>query len=87
MSLETKENVRIAQVISCVNEILQTKDPITPETDLFLLGLDSVTAVNLIVSLEGVFGITFNDDELIVENFSTVRKITGHVTEKLEGTL
>ncbi|EGL15173.1 MULTISPECIES: acyl carrier protein [Paenibacillus] len=87
MSLETQENVRTAQIVSCVNEILQTKESITPETDLFLLGLDSVTAVNLIVSLESQFGITFNDDELIVENFSTVRKITEHVTDKLEGTL
>ncbi|MEC0244345.1 acyl carrier protein [Paenibacillus chitinolyticus] len=87
MSLETQENVRTAQIVSCVNEILQTKEFITPETDLFLLGLDSVTAVNLIVSLESHFGITFNDDELIVENFSTVRKITEHVTVKLEEAL
>nr|BCJ78236.1 acyl carrier protein [Niallia circulans] len=87
MSLETKDDVRTAQIISCVNEILQTKQPVAPETDLFLLGLDSVTAVNLIVSLEGVFGITFNDDELIVENFSTVKKITEHVSAKLEDAL
>ncbi len=87
MSLDTQVNGMASQIVSCVKEILQTEEPISRDTDLFLLGLDSITAVDLIVNLESMFGIAFEDDELIVENFSTVEKIMAHVSAKAGGSL
>ncbi|WP_308638627.1 acyl carrier protein [Paenibacillus silvisoli] len=51
--------------------------------DLINLGLDSIKSVSLIVALESTFDITFEDGELLFENFSSINKIVEIVTGKL----
>ncbi|MGG4094493.1 acyl carrier protein [Paenibacillus lautus] len=56
---------------------------VTDQEDLNQLGMDSMSSVNLVVELEEMFDIVFDDEELLFENFSTVQKITDIVERKL----
>jgi acyl carrier protein len=46
------------------------------DVPLIEYGLDSVKLLQLIVLLEEMFKLCFNDNELVFEKFSSVRKIT-----------
>ncbi len=46
------------------------------------LGVDSVSVFEIVVGLEEVFGISFEDDEFRIENFQSVTSIAEHVREK-----
>ena len=57
------------------------------ENDESLLGegvIDSTGVLELIGYLEKTFQLTFEDGELIGENFDTVLKITGFLQKKLD---
>ena len=47
------------------------------------LGVDSVSVFEIVVGLEEVVGISFEDDEFHIEKFQTVRSIADVVREKL----
>lgn len=80
----TKE-VYIEQILEKINDIIQQYGvrksqfiPITieqVENDLSELGLDSVSFIRLIVSLEEEYSIEFEDENLILSNMNTVKKI------------
>lgn len=50
---------------------------VKPESneELSLYGMDSLTLVNLIVEIENIFSITFNDDDLNPNNLKTLDSI------------
>lgn len=57
---------------------------ISPEESLTLkYGIDSVRLFDMVVSMEDDFDITFEDDELTLENFDTLARIENNVREKL----
>ena len=56
---------------------------IEEDTDLLEYGLDSMTCVGVVVSLEEEFGITVDEEDLLVENMSTISKIK-ELVEKYE---
>ncbi|PFL57259.1 phosphopantetheine-binding protein [Bacillus cereus] len=58
-----------------VKEILECNDELSIGDNLGELGLDSLNTVTLIVELEEQFNITFEDEELLFDNFSTLEKI------------
>lgn len=47
-------------------------------------GVDSVRLFDMVVGLEEDFDISFEDDELMLKNFDTVKSIAARVSEKLE---
>ena len=47
------------------------------------LGVDSVSVFEIVVGLEEVYGISFEDDAFRIETFRTPRSIAGHVRAKL----
>ena len=47
------------------------------------LGVDSVSVFEIVVGLEEVYGISFEDEEFRIETFRTPRSIAGHVRKKL----
>jgi len=49
------------------------------------LGVDSVSIFEIVVGLEEVFGITFEDDEFQIEKFLDVASIAQSVREKTQG--
>ena len=47
------------------------------------LGVDSVSVFEIVVGLEEVFGVSFEDEEFQIEKFRTVGSIADHVRSKL----
>ncbi|WP_144502486.1 acyl carrier protein [Bacillus thuringiensis] len=70
------------QVISIVQDILETKKNFDSSEDLSGSGMDSINSINLIVELEDMFNITFGDEELLFDNFSNIEKIVKQVISK-----
>ncbi|GBF75586.1 hypothetical protein PA598K_04004 [Paenibacillus sp. 598K] len=72
------------EILSKVKEVLVVEErEINLKENLGAIGLDSMKSVQLIVELEELFNISFDDEELMFENFSTIQKITTMVNEKL----
>lgn len=65
-----------------LSEMLNREVSIDYETDLRKEGLDSIKTIELIVNIEVEFDIQIDDQDLLVENFSTVSKITRLLSEK-----
>ena len=72
-----------SQIVRKIQEILETTKDISPQDDLSALGLNSIKSVALIVELEEAFDITFDDEELLFENFSDINRIAERVQGKL----
>ena len=55
------------------------------DTDALMekLGVDSVSVFEIVVGLEEVFGISFEDDEFQIEKFQNVGSIAKHVGAKM----
>lgn len=47
------------------------------------LGVDSVSVFEIVVGLEEVYGVSFEDDEFRIENFRTPKSIADFVRGKL----
>ncbi|MNV97230.1 D-alanine--poly(phosphoribitol) ligase subunit 2 [Paenibacillus jilunlii] len=77
MDMKLAENIT-----AIVGRLLRLSEAVDPDTDLALLGLDSMSAVGLVVELEAVFDIAFEDDELLLKHFDTIRKIAAKVEQK-----
>lgn len=71
---ETMDNIENV-IIDKVKQLLDFDGEINEEQDLRSIGLDSLTSVELIVFLEEYFNIFFSEDELLLDNFSTVSQI------------
>ncbi|WP_418038475.1 acyl carrier protein [Paenibacillus xylanilyticus] len=54
---------------------LAIKEAFNDDADLTHYGLDSMSTVRMLVSLEEEFQVTFEDEDLLLENFRTVIKI------------
>ncbi|KKD39701.1 hypothetical protein WN50_01825 [Limnoraphis robusta CS-951] len=60
-------------------KFVQSIDQIDDEADLNSLGLDSMSATNLMIDLEDEFNITFPDDLLTPETFRTVQTLNSAI--------
>lgn len=65
-----------------ISEVLNRAADIDFETDLRNGGLDSIKTIEFIVNLEVEFDIQIDDQDLLVENFSTINKVTKLLSEK-----
>ena len=63
-------------------EILDTEEALTPRSDLFAAGLDSMGIMQLLLAIEDRFGVAIDPADLSRENFSTVEKIAALIAEK-----
>ena len=63
-------------------EILDTDQALTPQSDLFAAGLDSMGIMQLLLVIEDRFGVAMDPAELSRENFSTAEKIAALVRSK-----
>ncbi len=67
---------KIKEIVVTVLELSEDDaEQITEDTDLLEYGLDSMTCVEVVVNLEEEFGITVDEEDLLVENMSTIGKI------------
>ena len=65
-------------------EILDTDQTLTPQSDLFAAGLDSMGIMQLLLAIEDRFGVAIDPADLSRDNFSTAEKIAALVAKKKE---
>ncbi|SDT35599.1 D-alanine--poly(phosphoribitol) ligase subunit 2 [Paenibacillaceae bacterium GAS479] len=65
-----------------LSEVFNRAADLDFETDLRNEGLDSIKTIEFIVNLEVEFDIQIDDQDLLVENFSTINKVTKLLSEK-----
>ena len=53
------------------------------DMDLFSLGLDSVNAIMLVMSLQDAFSVNFEASEISVENFHSIANIAELIEKKV----
>ncbi len=62
--------------------ILEPQEPLTPESDLFSMGLDSMAMMQLLLQIEERFRLTINPAEMTRERFATASALAGFLGEK-----
>lgn len=60
-----------------------TDEELEDDKNLFNLGLDSITAMTLVLNLQETFGIAFDSSEISFENFQTLAKMTELLSKKV----
>lgn len=53
------------------------------EDDLFAVGIDSLNSIDLIVAFEEEFGFQFNDEDLIADNFRTLKDTMSYIKSRI----
>lgn len=71
---------KLLQIIQ--DEILGSPEPLTPDSDLFEAGLDSMAIMQLLLHIEEHFQINLEPVDLSRENFRTATKIAALITSK-----
>jgi acyl carrier protein len=71
---------KLLQIIQ--DEILGSPEPLTPDSDLFEAGLDSMAIMQLLLHIEEQFQINLEPADLSRENFRTATKIAVLITSK-----
>lgn len=61
------------------SDVRPAQGPLPGDVSLVSLGLDSVSAVNLVLDLEDTFGIEFGDQMLTDATFQTLQTLTSTV--------
>ena len=64
------------------SEILDGGEALTPQSDLFAAGLDSMGIMQLLLAIEDRFGVSIDPAELSRANFSNAGKIAALIAEK-----
>jgi acyl carrier protein len=62
--------------------ILEPQEPITPDADLFSLGLDSMATMQLMLQIEERFHISIHPSEMKRDRFATARALAAFLSEK-----
>jgi acyl carrier protein len=66
-------------------QLFPLDESVTPESDLYSEGLDSMALMQLILLLEQEFGIAIVPEDLDRENFSTLDKMAEFISRKQSG--
>lgn len=70
-------------IINIIDDNLALKEEVKENTNLSNLSLDSLSFINALVTIEEVFSITFNDEELNIDNFKNVSDLVNLVKRKV----
>ncbi len=76
------------QLLDCIGMVLRVDvDKLknySKESPLNAIGMDSLNSIDIIVSIEQEFDINFIEEELLIENINTIKKLNTFVEQKLE---
>lgn len=73
------------EIKELIADILESQEEISEDARLVEdLGIDSVLILQLIANIEMQFNITFDDEDLLVDKFSTVSSLADYITELME---
>ena len=70
-------------IVNIIKDNLAIKEEVKENTNLINLSLDSLSFINTLVTIEEVFSITFNDEELNINNFKNVSELVNLVQRKV----
>ncbi|EGL18533.1 MULTISPECIES: acyl carrier protein [unclassified Paenibacillus] len=73
-----------AVIIEHVKQILPQQIEIEPTTKLLETGIDSMSFIRLVVLLEEAFNIVIEDEEILLENFTSVETIRNLIQKCLD---
>jgi len=62
----------IESIKECLQEVLDDEGTVERNTELLPMGIDSMSFIRLIVLLEEKFGIEIDDDDILLDNFSSI---------------
>ncbi|WP_419392677.1 acyl carrier protein [Cytobacillus praedii] len=63
------------EILHLLSNIVELPQDMKADIDLRTYGLDSLKTMRLLVEIENVFNIEFDDDDLNMEEFSTLERI------------
>lgn len=71
-------------IVSLLTEhhLLETYEPLMPDSDLFALGLDSLATMHLLLHLERDFGIAMPASAITRESFASPEKLAALVNSQ-----
>lgn len=76
------------RVIHCTAAVLKKGEEeierLPEEESLSTVGVDSINFVEIVVSLEEEFHIIFEDEELLLQNLDTMKKLCAVIAGKVE---
>lgn len=74
--------ILLQELSAKVKVLLETDREVEADAELKQSGFDSVLIMQLIVELEQSYDIEFDDDDMLQENFSTIRKVAERIELK-----
>ena len=81
---KNKLNEKIMElVLNCLDN---NDKKISYDDDLRDFGMDSVNCISIIVEIEDFYHFEFADEDLVIENFMTVNRLSDYVSKKIENT-
>ena len=66
-----------------VKEILLRKTPLSPDEDLFDAGFDSLSLSRVLVFVEERFGVSIPDEDVVVDEISTLCRMASFVAGRI----
>lgn len=75
---------RVRKLLSEFEELTVCEAGLKNDDDLTLVGFNSIAIIRLIVFLEDEFEIAFAEEDLDIDNFSTIASIVHFIDNKLK---
>lgn len=72
--MKSKYIEKVAAIIASIIEKINI-NTLDPDDDLQQMGMDSISFIRVIVTIEEEFEVEFPDDYLIIDNMNTLNKI------------
>lgn len=66
-----------------VGELLLRDEPLAADDDLFDAGFDSMSLTRMLVFIEERYGVTIPDEEVVVDDISTLNALTSFVARHI----
>ncbi len=79
-----KASIQRALSDHIIGEILLRKSPLGPDEDLFEAGFDSMSLSRVLVFCEERFGVVIPDQDVVIDEVSTLAKMTDFVHQRVE---
>ena len=75
---------QIREILKDDAELIKPVEKIELDESLLSLGIDSISIIKVILSIEEKFSFTFSDEDLTVDNFINIERIIGYVRDKIQ---
>ena len=89
--MNDKNNIKISNIqerayrviLSNLDETISELDAVALDIELSNIGLTSTSFIRLVLALEEEFDFEFDDNNMFVTSFSTIRSIVNYVESKI----